>query len=200
MDVCLRLFCVRVGSGRATGWSPVQGVLPTVFKKLKGNKAFHGWPMLRSWCNKKEWERERVAATWKLWLPYSNYTVVSYQVYRDNLNSDMILDTFNSVLQNVVTAMRPCSTLFCHSIRLLHCIFFGRFCCSTIFIVLCVPSILLFFRIQWIPLIVLTSGHSLIDNNNRRNKNAAVQRCLLMGEWKCAHKKVKWQKRNFKFK
>jgi hypothetical protein len=41
MDVCVRLFCVCVilcaGSGFATGWSPVQGVLPTVytFKKLK---------------------------------------------------------------------------------------------------------------------------------------------------------------------
>jgi hypothetical protein len=41
MDVCVRLFCVCVvlcvGSGFATGWSPVQGVLPTVYriKKLK---------------------------------------------------------------------------------------------------------------------------------------------------------------------
>jgi hypothetical protein len=36
MDVCLRLFCVcailYVGSGLATGWSPVQGVLPIVYK------------------------------------------------------------------------------------------------------------------------------------------------------------------------
>jgi hypothetical protein len=30
MDVCLRLFCVYVGSGLATCWSLVQGVLPTV--------------------------------------------------------------------------------------------------------------------------------------------------------------------------
>jgi hypothetical protein len=30
MDVCLRLFCVCVGSGLATSWSPFQGVLPTV--------------------------------------------------------------------------------------------------------------------------------------------------------------------------
>jgi hypothetical protein len=41
MDVCIRLFCVcvvlYVGSGLATGWSPVQGVLPTVYRieKLK---------------------------------------------------------------------------------------------------------------------------------------------------------------------
>jgi hypothetical protein len=41
MDICLRLFCVCVvlcvGSGLATGWSPVQGVLQTVYriKKLK---------------------------------------------------------------------------------------------------------------------------------------------------------------------
>jgi hypothetical protein len=41
MDVCARLFCVCVflcvGSGLATGWSPVQGVLPIVYsiKELK---------------------------------------------------------------------------------------------------------------------------------------------------------------------
>jgi hypothetical protein len=41
MDVCVRLFCVCVvlcvGKGLATGWSPVQGFLPTVYriKKLK---------------------------------------------------------------------------------------------------------------------------------------------------------------------
>jgi hypothetical protein len=38
MDVCVRLFCVcvvlYVGSGLATGWSPVQGVLLSV-KKIK---------------------------------------------------------------------------------------------------------------------------------------------------------------------
>jgi hypothetical protein len=40
-DVCVRLFCVCVilcvGSDLPTGWSPVQGVLPTVYriKKLK---------------------------------------------------------------------------------------------------------------------------------------------------------------------
>jgi hypothetical protein len=41
MNVCVRLFCVCValcvGRGVATGWFPVQGVLPTVYriKKLK---------------------------------------------------------------------------------------------------------------------------------------------------------------------
>jgi hypothetical protein len=33
MDVCLRFFCVVlscVGRGLASGWSPVQGVLPIV--------------------------------------------------------------------------------------------------------------------------------------------------------------------------
>jgi hypothetical protein len=41
MDVCVRLFCVCVvlcvGSGLATGWSPLQEVLPIVYmiKKLK---------------------------------------------------------------------------------------------------------------------------------------------------------------------
>jgi hypothetical protein len=53
MDVCLRLFCVCVGSGLATGWSPVQGVLPTVLG-------------LRNWSETKrfidayapKWERQ----------------------------------------------------------------------------------------------------------------------------------------------
>jgi hypothetical protein len=35
MDVCVRIFCVCVvlcaGRGLVTGWSPVQGVLPTVY-------------------------------------------------------------------------------------------------------------------------------------------------------------------------
>jgi hypothetical protein len=41
MDDCVRLFCVCVvlcvDIGLAAGWSPVQGVLPTVYKikKLK---------------------------------------------------------------------------------------------------------------------------------------------------------------------
>jgi hypothetical protein len=40
MDVCVRLSCLcclGVGSGLATSWSPVQGVLPTVYmiKKMK---------------------------------------------------------------------------------------------------------------------------------------------------------------------
>jgi hypothetical protein len=41
MDVCVRFFCVCVvlcvDSDLATGWSPVQGVLPSVYriKKLK---------------------------------------------------------------------------------------------------------------------------------------------------------------------
>jgi hypothetical protein len=32
MDVCIRLFCVCAGSDHATGWSPVQAVLPTVYR------------------------------------------------------------------------------------------------------------------------------------------------------------------------
>jgi hypothetical protein len=45
MDVCVRLFCVGavlyVGTGLATGWSPVEGLLPTIYsiKKLKTAKA-----------------------------------------------------------------------------------------------------------------------------------------------------------------
>jgi hypothetical protein len=43
MDVCVRLFCVCVvmcvGSGLVTGWSPVQGVLPNVYRIKKVKKA-----------------------------------------------------------------------------------------------------------------------------------------------------------------
>jgi hypothetical protein len=41
MDVCLRLFCVCVlcvGSGLATDWSPVQGVLPATYRTRKTEK------------------------------------------------------------------------------------------------------------------------------------------------------------------
>jgi hypothetical protein len=47
MDVCVRLFCVCVvpcvGSGLATGWSPVQEILPTVhtIKKVKKRPRFN---------------------------------------------------------------------------------------------------------------------------------------------------------------
>jgi hypothetical protein len=48
MDVCVRLFCVcvvlRVGSGLATDWCPIQGVLPSVYniKKLKSDQGPKG--------------------------------------------------------------------------------------------------------------------------------------------------------------
>jgi hypothetical protein len=58
MDICMHLFCVCVvlciGSGLATGWSPVQGVLPTVYriKKLKKRPRSEGlW-------NRREKKRE----------------------------------------------------------------------------------------------------------------------------------------------
>jgi hypothetical protein len=51
MDVCVRLFCVCVvpcvDSGLATDWSPVQGVLPTVYsiktlkKRPRSNKGLY---------------------------------------------------------------------------------------------------------------------------------------------------------------
>jgi hypothetical protein len=43
MDICVGLFCVCVvlcvGSGLVTGWSPVQEVLPTVYRNKKRKKA-----------------------------------------------------------------------------------------------------------------------------------------------------------------
>jgi hypothetical protein len=42
MHICMRLFCVCVllfvGSGLATGWSPVQGILPSVYRTKKLRK------------------------------------------------------------------------------------------------------------------------------------------------------------------
>jgi hypothetical protein len=59
MGVCVRLFCVCVvlcvGNGLATGCSPVQGVLPTVYriKKLKKRRRSKGL------YSHRERERER---------------------------------------------------------------------------------------------------------------------------------------------
>jgi hypothetical protein len=43
MDVSVRLFCVCVvlcvGSGIATGWSPIKRILPTVYKDQETEKA-----------------------------------------------------------------------------------------------------------------------------------------------------------------
>jgi hypothetical protein len=55
-DVCAHLFCIYVilcaGSGLATGWSPVQGVLPTVsrIKKLKSDQGPKGCRTIESVC------------------------------------------------------------------------------------------------------------------------------------------------------
>jgi hypothetical protein len=58
MDVCVRLFCVCVvlcvGSGLATGWSPVQGVLQTVYRTKRVKKR----PRSKG-CRTIERERER---------------------------------------------------------------------------------------------------------------------------------------------
>jgi hypothetical protein len=54
MDVCLRLFCACVGSSPVTGWSPVQGVLPTVY--LRNWSETKRFTVHQSGSNRKERE------------------------------------------------------------------------------------------------------------------------------------------------
>jgi hypothetical protein len=60
IDVCLRLFCVCVvGSGLATGWSPVQGFLPNVLRLSKWSETKRFTDALFSKWEQQERERER---------------------------------------------------------------------------------------------------------------------------------------------
>jgi hypothetical protein len=67
MDVCVRLFCVWVvlcvGWGLATGWSPVQGVLPAVYR-LRNIK---NWPRY----NKRLWSHNRIDISKKYYYKIS---------------------------------------------------------------------------------------------------------------------------------
>jgi hypothetical protein len=58
MCVCLRLFCVCIGSGFATGWSPVQGVLNTVLGLRNWSETKRFMDALCSKWEQQEKERE----------------------------------------------------------------------------------------------------------------------------------------------
>jgi hypothetical protein len=57
----LRLFCVCVGSGLATGWSPVQGVLPIVFGLRDWSYTKHFTDALCSKWAQQERERDTLS-------------------------------------------------------------------------------------------------------------------------------------------
>jgi hypothetical protein len=52
-----------------------------------------------------------------------------------------------------------------------------------------------FGKMQWMPLIAITWGHSLIGNNDWWKKNAAVQHCFLMQSRNVYIKRWKWTER-----
>jgi hypothetical protein len=56
MDVCVCVYSVLVlGSGLATGWSPVQGVPPAVLDyETEVDEAFHRCPMLQVEATEEE--------------------------------------------------------------------------------------------------------------------------------------------------
>jgi hypothetical protein len=62
MDVCLRLYCVCAGSGLATGWSPIQGVLSVILglRNWSETKLFTDVPYFKLGATvEKGRERER---------------------------------------------------------------------------------------------------------------------------------------------
>jgi hypothetical protein len=67
VSVCVySVFVSSIGSGLATGWSPVQGVVPTVLGLRNWSEtAFHGCPMLQSGSNKGEKRERRLRSEWQ---------------------------------------------------------------------------------------------------------------------------------------
>jgi hypothetical protein len=96
MVVCLRLFCVCTGSSLATGWSPVQGILPIVLglKNWSETKRFTD-TLCRRRSNRKTRGREKFS--WNCnQLPWLT------QIFT------FAVDLSNSPL------MLPASTQWCH--------------------------------------------------------------------------------------
>jgi hypothetical protein len=112
MDVCVRLFCVCfvlcAGSGLATGWCPVQGVLQTVWKlkKLKKRPGFNKG--LQSHSGMNEWIIPGFTSLfWSIFLTHwkhlelvkticskKHYLMMSWQYQSQNQNSYMRMRKF----------------------------------------------------------------------------------------------------------
>jgi hypothetical protein len=94
MDVCARLFCVCVvlcvRSGHATGWSPVQGVQPTVYR-WKSGQGPKGCRVIQS-------ERERDPNFFNFdlfknpWGSESYWTLFSTQDGKRNLHTEELIE------------------------------------------------------------------------------------------------------------
>jgi hypothetical protein len=103
MYVCVYSVCV--GSGFATGGSPVQGVLTSLkTKTLKWNKAFHGYRLLHSVRNRKR-DTERDCCERVLWATKRYVTCRMVHATKWRVLVRMIVFISNQVTHSLLIAL-----------------------------------------------------------------------------------------------